>query len=776
MTASAARLIILLLILALGLVLRVNELHEKYGDAIQLAGASLEYQILAEHFANPGEVPPPGNMPGFSILLCILYQIVPLEHSQIQVWTSLFMGVFVVGLTYLVACRMMDSSMALIVAFLASINPVLVENAPSGMPEEYFGFSLLFLLLVYLQVRRQSQIETRWCVAFGFLAALLFSIRSDAAAVLLPIAITTFLMELRRGSLWGSLVKHIPIVGLPVAAALASSWYISSSGIVDSIWRAGRGFFYQEFLRGRMPWEYMFYSRISVADWWFGYHDFAAMLNIVSLSSARTLLSLGEALGGQVLLVVTVLGMYWYVRERREFAVPLAVPLCLLPQFLWVYFQPDNDLSRYMARGLPVALIFIGVGIQELCRRVVGTLGSVSRRKIPLIPSYVGASALVVLMSLVPISTYRLALPALSPVEYFRYHESAKGIHFDLQEIGLKIKSRKLTMPMALSQINALIKENPVYVPSYYAAAIVHYLSRDFDAAKDILERAMKIVPYYAEAGELLAELYIRGGDLEKASIVIEGLIKRRPDFTLSYLLAGQIHAHNKQFPLAIHSFERYLEANRQQHRAALEREVRVFVREGRPPEYVAESRENLANIANPEFGLFSHGLWGYMTSGLQGLVVGRPKDSNLYHMLAISYLKTQDFNMAKRNLMVSLELSPGLGVWNDLAVVHHLNGEADRSAAVIQEAIVKHPESGFLRMNAGNIHVLNNDWPRALASFGEAEKIDSGNSYASTMLDFIRGEQKERAVLNATHNLRIVPHIIALPMTGFVMGPLSDS
>ena len=445
MSARAAQLTILSFILALGLMLRVNELHEKYGDVIQLVGASLEYQILAEHFANPGEVPPPGNMPGFSILLCILYQIVPLEHSQVQVWTSLFMGVFVVGLTYLVACRMMDSRMALIVAFLASINPALVDNAPSGMPEEYFGVSLLLLILAYLRVLEQGQVTTRWCVAVGFLAALLFSIRSDAAAVLAPIAISTFLIELRRGSVPVALVKHIPIVGLPVAVGLLSSWYMSSNGVVESTWRAGRGFFFQEFLRGRMPWEYMFYSRISVADWWFGYHDVFEMVKIISLSSARTVLSMGQALGGQILLVVTALGMYWFVKERRDFAVPLVIPLCLLPQFLWVYFQPDGDLNRYMARGLPVALIFLGIGIQGLCRRAVDGIGSVGSRNIPLNPTYVGAGTCAGLMALIPFSFYRLALPALSPVEYFQYHESAKRIHMDLREIGININKRKLT-------------------------------------------------------------------------------------------------------------------------------------------------------------------------------------------------------------------------------------------------------------------------------------------------------------------------------------------
>ena len=776
MSARAIQFTILSFILALGLVVRVDELRGKYGDAIQLSGASREYQILAEHFDNPGEVPPPGNMPGFSLLLSALYQIVPLEHAQIQVGTSLFMSVLVIWLTYLVASRIVSGGMALIVAFLASINGALVENAPNGMPEEYFCVSLLFLLLAYLRVLRQGRIETTWCVVVGLLGALLFSIRSDAAAVLAPIAIATFVMEFRIGSLRVALAKHIPIVGLPVAAALLSGWYMSSNDVVESTWRAGRGFFYQEFLRGRMPWEYMFYSRINVADWWFGYHDLAEMFRIVSLSSARTVLSMGETLGGQLLLIVTGLGMYWFVRERRDFALPLVVPLCLLPQFLWVYFQPDDDLNRYMARALPVVLIFVGIGLQGVCQRVVNHFGQVGRREIALLPAYISAGVLAVLLSAIPYSLYRLALPALSPVEYFKHHQSAKRIHFELQEIGFIVQKRNIRKEVVLSRINALIDENPVYAPTYYAAAIVYYVSGEFDEAIGHLETALEIVPYYAEAGELLAELYIRRGELEKASEVVEGLIKRRPDFTVSYLLAGQIHAHNRRFGLAIDSFQRYLSANREQHRGALEREVRVFQRDGHPPEYVAESRENLANIERPEFGLFTDGLWSFMTEGLNGLVAGRPMDSNLYHVLALLYLHTQDFDMAKRHLMIALELSPDVDALNDLAVVLFLQGEHERSGEVLREALVEHPASGLLWMNAGNIHVLNRDWPMALASFDEAAKIDSGNSYSSNMSNLIRNEEKDRAVQRATQNMRISPNEIALPLSKFVLGTLSSS
>ena len=143
-----------------------------------------------------------------------------------------------------------------------------------------------------------------------------------------------------------------------------------------------------------MPWEYMFYSKISVPQWWFGYHDLPEMASIVALSSARMVFSIGEALGGQMLLIICALGMYWYAREHRDLSFPLAVPLSLLPQFLWVYFHTEDDLGRYLARALPVVLIFLAIAVRGLSRDLVDRLDRARGWKISPTPVYVAFSVL----------------------------------------------------------------------------------------------------------------------------------------------------------------------------------------------------------------------------------------------------------------------------------------------------------------------------------------------------------------------------------------------
>jgi hypothetical protein len=116
--------------------------------------------------------------------------------------------------------------------------------------------------------------------------------------------------------------------------------------------RAGRAYLQMEFMLGRMPYEYGFYIETSLKEWLFDHHSLGGLVTMIFKSSVRTALALGERLWGQLFTLFSLLGMVVYIRTRKEFVLPILVPLVILPQWILMSIYNDNDLFRYNIRTL----------------------------------------------------------------------------------------------------------------------------------------------------------------------------------------------------------------------------------------------------------------------------------------------------------------------------------------------------------------------------------------------------------------------------------------
>ncbi|SVC65273.1 uncharacterized protein METZ01_LOCUS318127, partial [marine metagenome] len=325
------------LVLVLSFALRAIALSERYGDEIKMSGDAAEYQLYAEHVLSPKSVAPADRMPGFPLALTIPFSAIPGTHGALQAWTTVLLSVAAVGMVYWLTRLCVNRGYALLAGLLAAVNPQLVLNAPLGLTEELFiiGMSAVFLLYyrtIYTADASDFSFRHAWLAgAFGAVVTLT---RYDAAPAIVPLFFAIAWQIRRRHGWRTTLLRSTPMWVVPILALCAIRWYADLYDFQDITWRTGNRFFWQEFLRGRMPYKYMFYFHIYMRDWLFSYHDLPALVSMVLKSTAYSLLALGEILGGQVALMAAVGGLLLYVRQRRDLAIPSSLGLIVSPQLI----------------------------------------------------------------------------------------------------------------------------------------------------------------------------------------------------------------------------------------------------------------------------------------------------------------------------------------------------------------------------------------------------------------------------------------------------------
>lgn len=108
-------------------------------------------------------------------------------------------------------------------------------------------------------------------------------------------------------------------------------------------------------------------------------------------------------------------------------------------------------------------------------------------------------------------------------------------------------------------------------------------------------------------------------------------------------------------------------------------------------------------------------------------------------HLLGLLHAQTDEFRVAERNLLKSVELSPLPHVWNDLAIMYRSQGRLDKAEMAVRKAIALSPDSNRppyyahlanIQTQAGNLKdavasyrqalALRPDWPEVYNNIGE--------------------------------------------------------
>ena len=758
---------ILALILFVALFLRLEEVKATYVDSIKVTGSALEYKQLADHILEPQAVPPPGNPLGLSLIMVPFFAVLPFSHDAIQVGISLTASMGSVLLIFFFCRGLVGPFQALIVAALTAVNTTMINNAPRGLTEELYTVSLLVVLGWYRTIIREVQRQGWAYIVLGLLVGWMILVRKDGLFLILPLFATLLYDEFKSRGLYQAVrVLFIPIL-LPFAMIMLGNWYQDAEGIKSAFWRGARAYFWFDFFRGRMPWEYMFYGKINLMDWWFGFHDLSEMLLINLRSSVRTVLALGEALGGQLVLGLSLFGMVTYLRKEREVVVLLAVPLSILPQFLWIYFSSEVDMFRYIVRVLPLLILFVVYGgnrVGELLARALGGLG-----RMQISPRVTFLAVLIVLLgsSRSAFSLYKSVRPQVSCQTYENYHRIGSEIHPELVKIWGEFTRDGIINEEQWEKLRLLRDRLPVYAPTYLVSGLIALHEGNIEQAKENLEKAVDIVPFFAEAGIWLAEIYALQGRMDDALELLQKLTQVRTDFPPLFLLQGNLYLVQNSFDRAIRAYDGYFAALKNQTGNALDRLMRHNKQAGLELQ-VSMIADDLKWLKQADYVFLSPILWKYLSLDLKGLNVRKPYDQDALYNFGMSFASSGVGERMAQVLQRTTELTPNIPeAWINLAMLHARSNALGLAGETLVKGAETHPRVVQVWLSLGSIQAAAENWEAAAASYEEALELDSANVFAERMVELARVGNWQVLREESANKWPYAERNIVLPMTG---------
>ena len=661
-------------------------------DGVSLASIisadAKEYRLLAEFFLDQSSQLPPDRYPGYPLLLAGLFAILPFDHDSIQIASSVGLGVLVVALTYILAVNLLDRKMGVVVAALVALQPTLVLNAHRGMSDELYISCLLILLILFLRTRSSSAKGSRVYLLLGLSCASVALVRPDGAYIFIPIFLT-FLWQ-NRSQGYTSLLATLPIVALPIILPrLIGSW-TDAHGIQDMDMRLGRIILWMEFMLGRMPYSYTFYKETHVNEWLLDYHDLSQLITLGVKSLIRNFLAVGQQIWGQIPLLLALAGIIRYVRDEREWVLPLAIPLAVLPQWGIVALWMEADVERYNMRTVPLLLLFLALGSQQLTDwiRSRNELNENTTRWMP--------AAIVVLClapALLPFSLSSSLRPAVDILmtERLNLSKTRDEIHPGLVSIWERAGSNNLSLAQAISEVEELRDLHYDYAPTHFVLGCFYMKKGQRSAAIEEMEHAVEIVPFFAEAAVLLAELYVMEGRRQDALLLMERTAVLRKDYPLVQLLAGHLHAMAGDHDKALIAYQDYLRLNRYQQDRAFERALRIMKRNGSDTSVLQQAR---LDIETKGAGLASPFLWNYLSLDLDGIFLAAPQDGNLYYNMGVASVFSENPDSALDYFTTMVQLAPGdASAWANLGTLYALQKDLVRARESWSHALAADPE-----------------------------------------------------------------------------------
>jgi Tfp pilus assembly protein PilF len=763
----------LAMILTAGGLLRLEALSARYPDGIMLAGSALEYRAMAEHMLQPGVVGPPGNPMGMPLLLAPLFALLPWSHDAIQVGFTTGCGLLMALLAYLLGSRWVGAARGALVAALIAVNPAIITNSVTGATEEVFAVWLLLLLLLRERPSDATGGDLAHYLLIGAVAAGLVLIRKDGVLLLAPLTLGILLSEYRRVGPIHALCLAAPVLVLPLLALAGAGHYQELAGIKSSYWRGARAYYWFDFFRGRLPWEYRFYARLNLMEWWFGMHSLGEMLNIALRSTGRTVLGIGEAIWGQGVLILALSGAVIHWRQHRDLVLQLAIPLCLVPQLLWIYYSSNADAFRYIVRIIPLVLILAAVAEVRLAawlQSATGRGGHTIRRI--LIRPGVLLGGLSILGLLAPWSAYQAALPQLSCPQAEQDHRLGGQIYQGLGELWAEFAAGRLAPEAAQEQLASLQLEHPRYAVTRYAQGLVAMHLGDLATARRHFGAAVESVPKFAEAAAWLAEVEILSGDSGLASRLLERATQERPDYPLLFLLRGQLHLLAGEHAAAAGAYRHYLETNTVRRREALERAWRLLARRGMTAdaERVTQELERLdkGDAYLVEDQLVDDLLWGYLSYDLQRISLPMPFDGYVALNLGLAELANRQPEAARRALEAGTRVMAESGVcWSSLAWAYRDAGDLERAAAVLDQGLRRCPDSVLLRTNLAWVRCRQGRWDEAaVLCNAAAAEIDRGDPVPGRASELLRAGERQQAADLLERSWTPSAPVLVLPLT----------
>ena len=371
-------------------------------------------------------------------------------------------------------------------------------------------------------------------------------------------------------------------------------------------------------------------------------------------------------------------------------------------------------------------------------------------------------TAAFVMFTVAPGSAYSEVLPYVSFQELEECHSINRDVHNRLAETWRLFEAGVIESHEAQRRVESLLAEQPIYAPSYYVSGMAALASGSLPDAASRFETALEIVPYFAEAGMFLAEVYLLQGRKGEAEELLARLTRERPEFAILHLQYGLVlHAANAT-EQAVEEYERY---NRSQLREALSRKERIWQRTGVEERAVAAKRRR-AQVEGADFVLTTPTLWQFQGLDLNGLGIPIPFDLNACQELGLLYARLGRFDEAVRCWQAATVYAPtDVTVWNNLAVAFVEIGDLGKAESALRRGLEQTLGEAVLWLSMAKVSKLQGNTDYALACYQKFLELDPGNEIAVQMSNLLEGDDGYE-MLSQLHEMRFLAGRRVLPFT----------
>ena len=348
-------------------------------------------------------------------------------------------------------------------------------------------------------------------------------------------------------------------------------------------------------------------------------------------------------------------------------------------------------MGRYNIRVVPVLLIFLALGTWQLAawlRPRVGLAVSMA----PWLPACILAPLLAV--SVLPWSLSHSLRPAVDIlyVERQEYHPKSSKVHKELAVIWSQKAQLQISLTEATESASKLREAHDAYAPTHFVLGVLAMQQGQRGVAITSFERALEIVPFFAEAAVLLAELYTLEDRHDEASSLLQDTSRLRPDYPLIALLTGHLQMIAGDLPAAGAAYEEFLRLNRYQYTRALVRHERIVKRESMR----GIDRVRLALDADTS-ALTTPIVWDYLSLDLKGIVMPPPADRTAYFNLGVCDLRNGKLESAEFHWQAMTRVDPDhADAWFNLGQLQASHHRLDEARDSWERALMAEPGHGL--------------------------------------------------------------------------------
>lgn len=217
----------------------------------------------------------------------------------------------------------------------------------------------------------------------------------------------------------------------------------------------------------------------------------------------------------------------------------------------------------------------------------------------------------------------------------------------------------------------------------------------DFQSAAILLKKILKMKPYSASAGLMLAECYLELGQAENALNLMNQLTRAREDLSEAYLLRGRAQMVLGKYTEAVESFRSVMELEPGNVTAAQQLGLALSAL-GRMEEAIALYKERLLrnpSSLNDRMALGALlGSTGHLDEGIRHFELAlkqHPENADLHSNLSVLYAAKGEREIALKHAKKAVELNPTSGdAYNNLGVMLVENQQFEEALAAYQSAL----------------------------------------------------------------------------------------